>query len=229
VTDRAGLPAPGGPVDRLPEPQARPALLIGLTGPIGCGKTTVARMLGDVGVLVIDADAVAREVTTPDAPALAEIRQRFGGDVFAQDGSLDRGALARIVFSDPAVLADLERITHPRVRERINQLLRSAAENETPVAAIEAIKLVESGLADHCDEVWLVECDPGHQVERLRARGASDEDIKVRIGAQGEHLLDRLATLLEGRGVQARRLHTDGTLDDTREMVEEALADALSR
>jgi dephospho-CoA kinase len=212
----------------LPEPAARPDLLIGLTGPIGCGKSTVARMLGELGATVIDADAVAREVTEPGAPALPEIRRRFGGDVFAPDGSLDRAALARVVFSDPAALADLERITHPRVRERINDRLAQAAEEGTPVAGIEAIKLVESGLADRCHEVWLVDCSPDAQTERLRARGASDDDISVRVGAQGEHLVDRLAALLEGRGVRHRRLSTDGTLAETREGVEDALADLLS-
>jgi dephospho-CoA kinase len=213
----------------LPAPRTRPDLLIGLTGPIGCGKSAVARMIAELGAAVIDADTVARQVTEFGSPALAEIRQRFGGDVFARDGSLDRAALARIVFADPAALADLERITHPRVREQINAWLVAAAEEGTPVAVIEAIKLVESGLAEHCDEVWLVECSPDAQVERLQARGASDEDIRVRVGAQGERLVDRLSALLEARGVAHRRLSTDGTLGETRERVEDALADALSR
>ncbi len=134
---------------------------IGLTGPIGCGKSTVAGWLGErPGVVAIDADEVAREVVEPGEPALEAVFARFGDAVRAPDGSLDRAALGRIVFADPAALRDLEAITHPAVRARILARLADAEAAGAQAVVIEAIKLVEGGLADLCDEVWLVTCDP---------------------------------------------------------------------
>jgi dephospho-CoA kinase len=203
-----------------------PPLLIGLTGPIGCGKSTIGRMLADLGALVIDADAVAREVTGPGQPALAAIRTRFGGGVFDEAGRLDRAALARVVFADPEAMRDLERLTHPRVREVVDDRLVGARDEAVPVVAIEAIKLIEGGLADRCDEVWLVDCDPSTQRHRLTGRGMTAEDMDRRIAAQGEQLAQRLVTALGGR-VRHRLIRTDGSLEATRVAVEDALADAL--
>ncbi len=148
---------------------ARP-VRIGLTGPIGCGKSTVARWLGERGAVVIDADAVAREVTAPGQPGHDAVLARFGDPVRAADGTLDRAALARIVFSDPAALRDLEAIVHPLVRPRILAAIDAAAGTEAPAVAIEAIKLVEGGLAELCDVVWWVTChEPARPPDR---RGA---------------------------------------------------------
>ena len=150
---------------------------IGLTGPIGCGKSTVAGWLGErPGVVVIDADQVAREVVEPGEPALEAIVARFGDDLRRGDGTLDRAALGRIVFSDPAALRDLEAITHPAVRPRILQAIARAEAASADAVVIEAIRLVEGGLAEICDEVWLVTCDPSVQRERLAARGYSASD-----------------------------------------------------
>ena len=101
---------------------ARP-LLIGLTGPIGCGKSNVGRVLGELGGTVIDADVLARTASAPGGPALAQIRERFGASVFDAQGDLDRVALATIVFEDAAALADLERIVHPHVRRLLETQL----------------------------------------------------------------------------------------------------------
>jgi len=203
---------------------ARP-LVIGLTGPIGCGKSTVGRLLADVGAQTIDADALARRVTEPGTPALLEIRGRFGDAVFDATGELDRAALARLVFADPAALADLERIVHPHVRQLIEVELREAAAAGLPVVAIEAIKLVEGGLAERCDEVWLIECAPATQRARLAGRGVLAADAELRLSAQGADLLDRLAERLAEARV--RRLSTEGSIERTRELVEDALAEAL--
>jgi dephospho-CoA kinase len=206
-------------------------LLIGLVGPMGCGKSTVGRMLGDLGAMVIDADAVAREMTAPGTPALSHIRARFGDQVFAPDGALDRSALAEIVFSDDGALRDLEAIVHPRVREAIDGRLAAAsdsAEDGPPIVAIEAIKLVEGGLAERCHEVWLIECGPSTQRLRLAGRGIAAADLERRLASQGVELVARLEASLAGR-VHSRRLSTEGTLDDVRERVEDALADALLR
>lgn len=195
--------------------------LIGLTGPIGCGKSTVARMLGRLGAAVVDADALARDATGPGEQALGPIRARFGDSVFGADGTLDRGALARIVFADPAALAALEAIVHPRVRELVDTAISAAAETGAPFAVVEAIKLVEGGLAERCDEVWLVDCPESVQRARMAGRGMADDDIMRRIAAQSG-LRERLA------GRVTRILDTSGTLDETRDLVEEALAEALA-
>ena len=201
--------------------------LIGLSGPIGCGKSTVARMLGELGGTIVDADVLARQATAPGAEALAAIRARFGPEVFAGDGSLDRAAMADVAFNDPQALADLEAIVHPQVRRRVEAMLAQAERERVPFVALEAIKLVEGGLAEWCDEVWLIECLPSTQQARLAGRGLDQRDVDQRILAQGEGLADRLELQLEGH-VKVRRLATDGTLEQTRELVENTLADALA-
>jgi len=202
-------------------------LVIGLTGPIGCGKSAIAGMLGDVGGSVIDADQLARRATEHGAPGLGAIQERFGEHVFIPSGALDRAALADVVFRDPAALRDLEAIVHPEVRRRIEEQLAAAADERIPFVVIEAIKLVEGGLAARCDEVWLVECSPASQRIRLRERGLEESDMEQRITAQGEGLSERLADQLPGR-TRIRRLLTDGPLEAVREQVEDALADALA-
>ena len=163
---------------------ARRALRIGLTGPIGCGKSTVAAWLGMRGAAIIDADAVARAVTAPGEPAHDAILARFGDAVRRADGTLDRAALARRVFPDAAALRDLEAIVHPAVRPRILAAIEAADRAGAPAVAIEAIKLVEGGLAALCDEVWLVWCDPATQRERLAGRAMTPADADRRITAQ---------------------------------------------
>ena len=207
--------------------ESRP-VLIGLTGPIGCGKSTIAGFLGEIGGVVIDADELARAATQRNSPALPDIRARFGNDVFDESGALDRAALARIVFADDAALTDLERIVHPRVRILAEEALSAATRDRAPFAVIEAIKLVEGGLADRCDEVWIVECDLATQRSRMSGRGASADDIDRRLATQGEGLAARLAAQLNGR-VRVRNVSTEGSLETVRESVEELLAEVLDR
>lgn len=197
-------------------------VVIGLTGPIGCGKSTVAAMLGELGGCVIDADALARDVTAPGEPALSAIRARFGDAVFEPSGVLDRAALGRIVFSDPEALRDLEAIVHPGVRRLVEERLERARRAGDPFVVVEAIKLVEGGLAERCDEVWLIECPPDLQRERLADRGMPTADVERRLAAQGPDLAERLS------GRADRRLETSGSLESTRERVEDALADVLA-
>lgn len=201
-------------------------LLIGLTGPIGCGKSTVARMLAELGGEIIDADVLARQATAPGSPTLPDIRARFGSDLFDAVGELDRAALAAIVFEDDEALADLEAIVHPEVRRRVDTAVEHAANERLPFIVIEAIKLVEGGLAARCDEVWLIECAAENQLERLADRGLSGADAARRIDAQGKDMLERLAAQL-GERPGIRRLHTDDPLEEIRERVEDLLADAL--
>src|SRR6476660_1818585 len=114
-------------------------LRIGITGPIGCGKSTVAGWLGErPGVVVIDADEVAREVLEPGEPALDAVISRFGSNLLSTDGSLDRAALGRVVFADPAALRDLEAIVHPMVRPRILETMDGAAAHGADAVVVEA-------------------------------------------------------------------------------------------
>jgi dephospho-CoA kinase len=198
------------------------AIRIGITGPIGCGKSTIASWLGEhPRVVVIDADKVAREVLDPGEPALDEVIARFGRPLLLPDASLDRAALGRLVFADPAALRDLESIVHPAVRPRILAAMAEADQAGAAAVIVEAIKLVEGGLATECDEVWLVMCDPAVQRARLIARGSSGSDADQRIAAQGD-LRARLAP------VATRVIDASGDRATTRRLSEAELEEALN-
>ncbi|HEY7828760.1 MAG TPA: dephospho-CoA kinase [Candidatus Limnocylindrales bacterium] len=196
-------------------------LKLGLSGPIGCGKSTVLGWLADRGAMVIDADQVAREVTAPGTAVAAAILAAFGPGVAGPAGGLDRAALAAIVFSDPAQLERLELITHPVVRERILAAIRAAEANEVLIVALEAIRLVEAGYPALLDEVWLITCDPAEQRRRLADRGLSEADAVARIESQAG-LADRV------QSVATRRIDTSGTLVEAEARVAGALAEALA-
>jgi dephospho-CoA kinase len=193
------------------------AVRIGITGPIGCGKSQVARWLGELGATVVDADEVARAVTAPGQPAHDLVIARFGREVTAPDGTLDRAALARLVFEDPARLRDLERIVHPAVRPPILELIADADRAGAPAIAIEAIRLVEGGLGALCDEIWLISCDPAVQRERVLARGGTSLDADRRIAAQAG-LVERVTP------AATRVLDSSGAPGKTRSMVAAAFA-----
>lgn len=157
-------------------------VVIGVTGGIATGKSSVLRLLGERGAETIDADAVYHQLIAPGGALVEPIVARFGRDMLADDGSIDRRALAGIVFADREALADLDAITHPAViaavRARISDSLAD-------VCAVDAVKLIESGMADVCDSVWLVVCDPAVQRERLMRRsGLSPEEADLRLAAQ---------------------------------------------
>jgi dephospho-CoA kinase len=193
---------------------------IGLTGPIGCGKSTIAGWLGELGAVVVDADVVAREVLEPGEPALERVLERFGPDVRRPDGSLDRAALGRIVFADEAALRDLESVVHPAVRPRILARIEVAERDRAPAVVIEAIKLVEGGLAALCDEVWLVTCGADAQTERLAGRGMAADEARRRVEAQR-----RLES--RARPLATRVIDTSGSVGETRVVVEAAWVAAI--
>lgn len=203
------------------QPPQQRALRIGLSGPIGCGKSTIARWLGTrPGVVLIDADQVARDVLDPGEPALAAVVERFGAGLLLTGGELDRAALGRLVFADSAALRDLEAIVHPAVRPRILAAIAAAEAGGTLAVIIEAIKLVEAGLAAECDETWLVTCDPVTQRARLDGRGSPEQDAAQRIAVQGD---------IAGRigAAATRTIDASGDAGQTRRLVEAALDDAL--
>lgn len=165
--------------------------LIGLTGNIGCGKSTVVKMLHKRGAAVCDADQVTRQVMRPGEPAYDAIVAAFGPNILHEPGGpIDRPALGRIVFADPEALRALEAIVHPATRGAIEAWLseqeRGAAKSGRPyVAVVDAIKLIESGYPAICDAVWVVVCDEREQLRRLvELRGMAAADARQRIAAQ---------------------------------------------
>ena len=157
-------------------------MIVGVTGGIGSGKSTVAALLADRGATVIDADQLARQGVEPGSPALDDLVDRFGPSILRGDGALDRGALADLAFRDPSGTDDLNAIMHPRIAalaaERIAAL-------PSPVIVYDMPLLIESGQADLVDFVVVVDVDPTTQLERALAKGIwTQDDIERRIAAQ---------------------------------------------
>lgn len=158
------------------------ATVIGLTGPIGAGKSTVAAMLRELGAKVLDADAIVRDEQSRGTVGYSAIVQTFGTKVLGEDKEIDRAKLAAEVFGNPAQLAKLERIMHPRVVARILEARKMLREGE--ILVIEAIKLLESGLRNVCDEIWVVTAPRAVMLERLAARGVSRAEAELRLRNQ---------------------------------------------
>ena len=197
------------------------APVIGLIGPIGCGKSTVAGWLADRGAAVIDADQLTRDLMAPGTAVTQSIVARFGEEYRRPDGSLDRGALGRLVFADPTRLAELESIVHPAVTYLERDAIRAADARRPMAIVLEAIKLVEAGHAPWCDEVWLVVCDPEAQLARLTGRGMDESDARQRIAAQ-------TASLATWRSAATRIIRTDGLRDEVQPVVGAAFDEVLA-
>lgn len=163
----------------------RPMAVIGLTGGIASGKSTVAQRFAERGVPVVDADAIAREVVEPGEPALEAIRRGFGDHVLQPDGRLDREAMGALVFSDAAARARLESIVHPAMMARIAARLVALQREDTAWALYEAALIVERGLAPGMAALVVVVSEPETQVARLMARnGLDEEQARQRLAAQ---------------------------------------------
>jgi dephospho-CoA kinase len=160
-------------------------LKIAITGGAGSGKSVVARMFQELGAAVLDADEVAHAVVAVGAPAWVELRQAFGPEFFLEDGSLNRPAMARLVFADPEARRRLNAIVHPYVAKEIRERLESLERGGAKLVLVEVPLLFEARLAGGYDKVIVVDVDPGEQRQRLQARDQrSAGEIEGIIAAQ---------------------------------------------
>jgi dephospho-CoA kinase len=196
-------------------------LKFGLTGGIASGKSAVAALLREMGFPVLDADSVAHKLMEPGQPAREEILREFGADLAGTAGRIDRAKLGAIVFADPARLAKLNAILHPRVEQiMLNQYEEWKRIGVRDAAFVEAALLVEAGFVSKLDGLVVAWCEPEQQLERLKARGMSELDAKRRIAAQ--------LPLEEKFRLATCTIDCSGTMESTRAQVH-ALAAKLRK
>ncbi len=186
--------------------------LIGLTGNIATGKTTVCAILRSLGAHVIDADLLVHRLLAAGQPVYRSVVAAFGAHILTPGSEIDRALLGRIVFADPAALKRLEAIVHPAVDDMVQQEIASSTAD---VIVVDAVKLIESGLSKRCNATWVVTSSQEQQLERLtHRRGMSEADARQRIRAQAP------------QAAKVRRAHVvianNGTLDDTEAQVRAA-------
>jgi dephospho-CoA kinase len=198
-------------------------LRVGLTGSIGVGKSFVSSVLAELGCRVLDADATAREVVKPHSPALNDLVAKFGPEILQSDGTLDRAALATVVFADPAKRASLNSILHPYIIAEQDQQLREWEEvDPNGIAVIDAALMIESGGYKRFDKLIVVHCDGDVQLQRVMARDKlCHDEAKRRIAAQmsqdekkafADYLIDTTA------GFEAARKRTKDVYSELRRL-----------
>lgn len=192
-------------------------MIIGLTGGIACGKSTVANILRQKGILVIDADEISREITKKGKPAWQEIKEEFGEEVIGPDGEILRKKLAQIVFNNPTKLAALNQITHPRITKQLTEILAEIkAKKSQRIIVIEVPLLFECGLQDIFDEVWVVKAPQSVMIERLIKRDSlSKEDALKRISSQ--------MPLTQKAQLADRVIENSGSVNDLKKQIEDIL------
>lgn len=195
-------------------------LLVGLTGGIGSGKSTVARMLADRGAVILDADVFARAAVEPGTAALEAVLGRFGASVLAPDGGLDRAKLASIVFGDPASLRDLEAIVHPEVHRMTSDGIAARSGTDEVVVLVNPL-LVEMGDHERCDVLVVVDAAPETRIARLVARGMDEADARARLAVQ--------MPLEQKTAIADIVLDNDGTLGELERQVEERWPELAER
>lgn len=192
--------------------------IVGLTGGIASGKSTVSAIFRELGAFVIDADEVARDVVRPGSEGLNEIVARFGKTVLREDGSLDREALGKVVFSDAAARQDLNMITHPRIGMEMMARAAQAGAEGHPFVIYDAALIVENGLHHALQGLIVVACRPETQLQRIMSRdGLSETDARARIEAQ--------LPLAQKIAVATWVIQNDGKLEDTRAQAEHIYAE----
>lgn len=188
-------------------------LKLGLTGGIASGKSAVAAILRELGFPVLDADSISHKLMEPGQAAHKEILEAFGEDLADGSGRIDRHKLAAIVFADPAKLAKLNSILHPRVDQLIFRQLEDWQKSGAyTVALVEAALLIEAGVAPRLDGLVVAWCTPEQQIERLHARGMSETEARRRIAAQ--------LPIEEKRKLAKYTINCSGTLEETRAQVQ---------
>lgn len=198
-------------------------LTIGLTGGIGSGKTTVSRLLAALGAPVIDADKVGHAIYEPGGPAYQEMLEAFGEGILAPDRTIDRKKLGPIVFADPAALKRLNSIVHPKMFNRMREMVdEMRAKGERRPIVIEAAILIEASWQPLFDEIWLVSASRQRVIERVeRDRGMKPEQTEARIRAQlPEEERRKHATLI---------IENDGTIPQLEARIAQVWAGALKR
>jgi len=198
-------------------------LNIGLTGGIGCGKSTVTRILAELGATVMDADKIAHSTYAPGGPAYDGVVVAFGREVLAPDGSVDRAKLGPIVFKEPAKLTALTNAVWPATKDRIREMIAEARRNdERKPIVVEAAILIEANWQSVFDEVWLVTASKERVIQRVeRERGLKPEQTEARIKAQ---LPD------EERRKHARLVvENNGTILELQDQLKRIWAEALKR
>lgn len=192
--------------------------IIGLTGGIGSGKSTVARSLQKHGFPIVDADLIAREIVEPGQPALAELTKEFGADILNTDGSLDRGLLASRAFENKETTQRLNNITHPRINQRTQELFDEARENGAEAVIYDMPLLIDKGLHKDMDATIVVHAAEHVRLERLTTkRGLDVDDVRRRINAQIDD--------------ETRKQHADILLDNngTAEDLTKQIAQAVDK
>lgn len=186
-------------------------MIVGVTGGIGAGKSTVAQLLAAKGAVVIDADAIAREVVEPGSPVLDELVAAFGNDILREDGTLNRARLAAAAFADPGGADRLNAIMHPKIAAVAAQRLASS---QAAVVVYDMPLLVETGQQSLVDHVVVVDVPEDQQVERsVGSRGFAEEDVRRRMDAQ--------ATREQRRAVADTVIDNSGSITDTTQQVDE--------
>ena len=198
------------------------AFVLGLTGSIACGKSTVAEYLKSMGAHIIDADAISRALTAPGGAALPAIRAQFGEDVFHKDGTLNRAALANEIFGNVENRRRLEGILHPAVQSETLRQMDEARADGAEVIVLDVPLLFETGMDALCDGVWVISVDRETQIGRVMQRdGKTREQAEERIAAQ--------MPLSEKERHADRVIRTDRPMEDTRREVTQLYKELLKR
>lgn len=180
--------------------------VLGITGPIGSGKSTVSRYFGDREIIVLDADQISRDVTASEGDAIDEIEEAFGPKAINSDRSLNRKYMADVVFKDNRKLDLLSSIIHKHVFIVMDKVLEEQKKLKTKLVVLDVPIPVNKGFVDHCDQIWAVTCEDHIRLQRLLDRGMSKDDALRRIAVQmsndeyaalGDHVIDNSGTLDE--------------------------------